>query len=1307
MKENLKIVKRSGKRVPFNVNNIYLAIKGGFSEFGDTYAATDINSVLEDVCNVLEDISQTQSTITVERIQNIIESSLIDRGYSDVQKAFSEYRERRAKSRAVFGKNQQKLTKMVEGLTKDSLIVADKRENANVNGDTAMGTMLQFGSSVSKEFGKAYMMDSRFADAHDSGAIHIHDLDFLAAGATTTCTQIPLDKLFKHGFNTGHGFLRPPKGIASYSALACIAIQSNQNDQHGGQSIPEFDYYLAPGVLQTFQKTFKQELYDTFDVLGALEHLNQNKMCSIIDDFKSIDIDPNIMIDAIIPSSFENENEIIRKALHKAYERAIKKTDRATYQAMEAFIHNLNTMHCLPEDEQIWVKENESIYLISMKRLFETFKVGKYQAISLNQKSGAVEFKPITAIKESGKDRIVYTLVSNKGQRVRVTDNHRVMTFDDDGTTIIGQYPVNIKSVLAPNHCALGPGKNDFHIVGMNKSSSYLDSHIVLTEEIAEFIGLYLVNGLIEQNTILLSTDLKQQKDYFDKMLSTFLNRNVDGEVVFFNKRNGKETTTYAYPISSDEKNLMQSICGIIENKIPQQILLGTDDIKKAFLKGFFSQHMCLIDNIFVSGISTNLTKTANLLLLSLGICPDIIWEGAGGISLSFKDAKRLGIVDYAENDKPGNIIDGMPLYDEVEDTLFVLPIKYKNISKLPCMTYDLSVADNETLLSADGLFIHNSRAGSQTPFSSINFGTDTSPEGRMVIKNYLLAADAGLGHGETPIFPISIFKVKEGINYNPEDPNYDLLQLSCKVTAKRLFPNFSFIDAPFNLKYYKPGQPDTEIAYMGCVDKDSVISYKVNGTLYVESFEKAWNRIKDLYGSAQYGISSYVDTSHMDVRIWDSHSVSFVRVKKFIKNPNRNNWFELKFTNGKNLLATADHPLPIKDKGRTFVKDMCVEDVVYFTGIQPGVHNHYHDAAVPVKIVSVEPIVYDGESYDVETDTDRFDVNGILSHNCRTRVIGNIVDKKREIVPGRGNLSFTTINLVRLGIKHGIINNEKPDFEGFYKELDDLLDLVKDQLLQRYEIQCKRHVKNFPFLMGTGVWIDSEKLDVDDDLKKVLKHGTLTTGFIGLAECLKALIGKHHGESEEAQRIGIEIIGHMRAKMDEYSDKYHLNFSLIATPSEGTAGKYVKIDREMFGIIPEVTDREYYTNSCHVPVYYPINVHDKLALEAPYHEFTNAGHIAYIELDGLTSSNPEAIMQVVRIMHDVGIGYGAINHPVDRDPVCGYTGIIEDVCPRCGRHEGKGVSPEVLRKVGVWGNAPIVDENPDENSDKVTHSLD
>ena len=758
--DNLKVVKRSGKKVDFDGAKIALAIKKGFDNIvvqdeeidtSKSYTEKDIQKVYQAVINRIVKEYKNEDKIKIEDIQDMIEDEMEKKGYHEVSVSFKEYRERRAQSREMFfdDKRKHKFLKTLEGLGLKSAHEDDtKRENANVDGDTAMGTMLQYGSTVSKEFAKSYLMKKKFADAHDDGDIHIHDLDFMPMG-TTTCMQIDIAKLFKNGFSTGHGHLRAPKDIMSYTALAAIAIQSNQNDQHGGQSIPAFDYYMAPGVLLTYKKQLKQTLADLLDYAGFDTFINMNTLIKEIDKIDTIEVDKTYF------DRFTKDNETLERLFEMALDKAHKKTNRITYQAMEAFVHNLNTMH---------------------------------------------------------------------------------------------------------------------------------------------------------------------------------------------------------------------------------------------------------------------------------------------------------------------------------------------------------------------------SRAGAQVPFSSINFGTDTSPEGRMVIENYLLAVEAGLGHSETPIFPISIFKVKEGVNYNKEDPNYDLFKLSCRVSAKRLFPNFSFIDAPFNIQYYKPGDFTTEVGYMG----------------------------------------------------------------------------------------------------------------------------------------------------------------------CRTRVLANQADPDKSVTPGRGNLSFTSINLPRLGIKHGIAlkQRDKADMDGFFEELDELLELVKDQLLERFEIQCNKRVYNFPFLLGQGVWLDSEKLKPGDRLRKVLKHGTLSIGFIGLAECLKALIGEHHGESEKAQKLGLKIIGHMREKCDEFSKKYNLNFTCLATPAEGLSGRFINMDKAIYGKIKGVTDRNYYTNSFHIPVYYNITIKNKLTLEAPYHALTNAGHISYIELDGDPSENVEAFEKVVRIMKEVGIGYGAINHPVDRDPVCGYVGIIKDVCPKCGRREGEGVSLERITAI-------------------------
>lgn len=753
------VKKRDGRVIPFNSDRITRAIFLAASKVAQREGSVADYNVAElltqDVIKLLN-IKFATNTPGVEDIQDAVVKVLIEKGHAKTSEEYIIYRTERNRIR----NSKSRLMKSIGEITFADADDADiKRENANIDGNTAMGTMLQYGSTVSKEFCKTYMLKPEHVFAHDNGDIHIHDMDFLNMG-TLTCCQIDLIKLFKDGFSTGHGFLREPNDIISYAALAAIAIQSNQNDQHGGQSIPFFDYGLAEGVYKTFKKLYINnmskalELYEGIEALDEIRDIvsyveeNTDTKASISLDESYINLEKRELINRL-----NIKDDVAEKSQKFAYKEAYKETDRNTYQAMEAFIHNLNTMH---------------------------------------------------------------------------------------------------------------------------------------------------------------------------------------------------------------------------------------------------------------------------------------------------------------------------------------------------------------------------SRAGAQVPFSSVNFGTDTSEEGRLVTKNLLLSVEKGLGNGETAIFPILIFKVKEGINLNPEDHNYDLFKLACRVSAKRLFPNFSFIDAPFNAKYYVEGHPDTEATYMG----------------------------------------------------------------------------------------------------------------------------------------------------------------------CRTRVVGNVCGD--EVVSGRGNLSFTTINLPRLGIKHGRINGQNMNIDEFYAELNEKIDLVIDQLLERFEVQGNKKVKNFPFLMGQNVWKGSDDLGPNDTLKEVIKQGTLTVGFIGLAECLIALIGKHHGESEEAQNLGLDIIGHMRDRMEEASEKYGLNFSLIATPAEGLSGRFTSIDRNKYGEIEGITDKEYYTNSFHVPVYYKISSFDKIKIEAPYHELTNAGHITYIELDGSPSNNLEAFETIIKAMKELGIGYGSINHPLDRDPVCGYSGVIPgDVCPACGRKESDGeIGFERIRRI-------------------------
>lgn len=745
------IKKRTGDIVKFNAQKIKDAIKkANMESIDETFSKEQLSTITNNVIKALKNLK----TPGVEQIQDAVEKVLIAGNFASTAKAYILYRAEHTKLRQA----KADLMDIYDELTFTKAKDADiKRENANIDADTAMGTMLKYGSEGSKYFITSHILPKDIAVAHMDGDIHIHDMDFYML--TETCCQIDLLKLFKNGFSTGHGYLREPNDIRSYAALACIAIQANQNEMHGGQAVPMFDYCMAPGVAKTYRKQYYKALGYYFNAMLDMKLEDASLLCKKIEQSLPIKISMStadkfgkLLVD-FLPKhqrehNYQEINEQITQMAHKfAINTAWNETNAATYQAMEAFIHNLNTM---------------------------------------------------------------------------------------------------------------------------------------------------------------------------------------------------------------------------------------------------------------------------------------------------------------------------------------------------------------------------NSRAGAQVPFSSINYGTDTSPEGRMAMRNLLLATDAGLGDGETPIFPVQIFKVKEGVNYEKDDPNYDLFRLAMKTSAKRLFPNFSFLDAPFNKKYYKPNDYNSEVAYMG----------------------------------------------------------------------------------------------------------------------------------------------------------------------CRTRVMGNVYDPTREVTCGRGNLSFTSINLPRLAIE------AKGDINKFYKSLDDMIDLVIRQLLHRFKIQCAKIGKNYPFLMGQNIWLDSDNIGEYDTVSEVLRHGTLTVGFIGLAETLKALIGKHHGESAEAQKLGLAIIGHMRKRMDEEAQKTKLNFSLIATPAEGLSGRFVKIDRKIYGSIPGVTDREYYTNSFHIPVYYPISAYKKIQLEAPYHNLTNGGHISYIEMDGDPTKNLTAFEAIIRCMHDNGIGYGSVNHPVDRDPVCGYTGIINGVCPKCGRSEAAHKRHVILKRM-------------------------
>ena len=440
--------------------------------------------------------------------------------------------------------------------------------------------------------------------------------------------------------------------------------------------------------------------------------------------------------------------------------------------------------------------------------------------------------------------------------------------------------------------------------------------------------------------------------------------------------------------------------------------------------------------------------------------------------------------------------------------------------------------------------FIHNmntihSRGGNQVVFSSINYGTDTSAEGRCIMREILQSTYQGVGNGETAIFPIQIWKKKRGVNYLPEDRNYDLYKLACKVTARRFFPNFLNLDATFNQN-------------------------------------EKWR---------------------------------------------------------------ADDP----------------------------------------------------ERYKWE----------IATMGCRTRVFEDRWGEKTSIA--RGNLSFSTINIVKLAIECMGIENKQQRIDMFFAKLDNLLDITAKQLDERFQFQKTAMAKQFPLLMKY-LWVGADKLNPTDTIESVINHGTLGIGFIGLAECLKALIGKHHGESEEAQELGLKIVTYMRDRANEFSEQYHHNYSVLATPAEGLSGKFTKKDRKEFGIIPGVTDRDYYTNSNHVPVYYKCTALKKAQVEAPYHDLTRGGHIFYVEMDGDATHNPSVIASVVDMMDKYNMGYGSVNHNRNRCLDCGYENADAnlEVCPKCGSHHIDKLQRITGYLVGTtdrWNSGKLA-----ELHDRVTH---
>lgn len=752
------IIKRDGKKEDFSISKIKSAVTKAFSATG----IIDEEKLIADVTmRVIENF--TEPTISVEEIQDLVEKELM-KVRPEVAKKFIIYREWRNKER-------DKKTQMKHIM--DGIVAIDTNDvnlsNANMSSHTPAGQMMTFASEVTKDYTYKYLLSKKFAEAHQLGDIHIHDLDYYPT-KTTTCIQYDMDDLFERGFRTKNGSIRTPQSIQSYATLATIIFQTNQNEQHGGQAIPAFDFFMAKGVLKSFQKHLSSALNFYLTLQGA-EKLEKELKELVKKHILSIEVseeNQNNLQQAVLSlSQITIEDKILRLVIEKAF----SSTRKDTHQAMEGFIHNLNTMH---------------------------------------------------------------------------------------------------------------------------------------------------------------------------------------------------------------------------------------------------------------------------------------------------------------------------------------------------------------------------SRGGNQVVFSSINYGTDTSAEGRLVIEELLATTIEGLGsRGEVPVFPIQIFKIKDGVSYSEEDykiavtdfdaamegkvkfnaPNFDLFLKACRTTAKALFPNFMFLDTPFNTN-----------------DK------------------------------------------------WDA------------------------------------------------------------------------------------------------TDPKRYKYE-LATMGCRTRVYENVAGEKTSL--GRGNLSFTTLNLPRLAIEarikaENLVDSTNKDAiemkekEIFLESVSNMSKLIADQLYSRYEYQRTALARQFPFMMGNDVWKGGVDLEPNDQVGDVLRSGTLGIGFIGGHNAMMALYGAGHAHCEKAWETLYDAIKEMNKVADEYKAKYNLNYSVLATPAEGLSGRFTRMDRRKYGDIPGVTDNDYYVNSFHVDVKEPISIVEKIKREAPFHAITRGGHITYVELDGEAQKNVKAITKIVKVMHDEGIGYGSINHPVDTCNACGYRGVIYNRCPVC-----------------------------------------
>ena len=1201
---NLKTVtKRSGLTVDYDRQKIYNAIAAASNDSPEQMKEEEVRAV---TLQVERNLSERDNA-TVEEIQDVVEHEIMRHGFFDIAKKYIRYRQRHEERRAA----QKHLMECYRDIFFADAVDSDlKRDNANINTDASMGIMLKLGAEGAKHFVDNYVLPEAYAAADQHNYIHIHDKDFslITFNCLTGDTKIVFRNVLGKVFHTDFHYFDPffekfqkqvidvrHCGFQTVSRNGFQPIHKLMRRHHEGKI---YKIRLQNGVqlkataehLLTVRDSDGREVTKEVralqigDEIPAAEYpldaMPERHELNLIDLFDSRERDVVIANSDVVRKSVPAES--------KTYFYEVLRRNRTCKTTEALYNKNLTLQEYKCVRDLVELDEHDlELSCVGGRSsvpavLVLDEKLGKIVGYVLSE--GFIDEKG-SCIVFSNQDRVLVNefkdCVSSHFPKMNVQEYVRGKngnTAKCDLVRVFGKILVKLfRGVLAY--------KKNSHEICMPKWFFESNAGFLSGFFSAEVDGDGSVDGLYQAKIATVAPKLAEQLQYVLSLhnISSCLRKiKSKGEVARFADGTAamRRYDTYTVTVTGKDFDDFRGLAcssyklGALDPRPVRRkskhdgrvVDISLEDFKGYVYdfetedhhfaaNGMLSHNCCQIDllKLFHGGFSTghgflrepnSIRAYASLACIAIQSNQNDMFGGqsincfdyamAEGVRKSFRKAVMDEAFKAMFYRFGGEELSDRKAFRQkfeqavsMEDCNFTEkdddPVRQKSIEAIRTALDDMLKscgkpvsADREDARSiyllacqdvaeethqAMEALIHNfntlhSRAGAQVPFSSINYGMDTSPEGRLATREVMNAIMAGLGNGETPIFPISVFQLKAGVNYNPGDPNYDLFLRACEVSAKRLFPNFVNLDAPYNLQYYKPGDYNSYVATMG----------------------------------------------------------------------------------------------------------------------------------------------------------------------CRTRVMSNVNGPEES--GSRGNFSFVTINLPKLALE------AKGNLEEFWQIFDRYIKLSHDYLLFRLQTIAEKHVYNYPFLMGQGVWMDSDKLKATDKIRGVLKHASFSIGFCGLAECLVALVGKHHGESGEAQELGLRIVGHLREVLDGYTKEEHMNWTCFGTPAESTAGQFQRANRKVYGMIPGVTDRDYMTNSSHVPVYYPIKAIDKIRIEAPYHALCNAGHIAYVEMDGDPSQNIQAFETIVRAMHDHDMGYFSINHPVDRDPVCGYTGIIANECPHCHRKE-------------------------------------